>query len=340
MTTRSAPRTRLRAVLATSVAALAVILGPAACGYAEAAPNPSAAADAGAGAGDNGGQTGSRSGNAGDRAGNGENRDGQAGNRNGSDRATNAGDRATNAGDRATNAGDRATNAGERGGNAGDRANNAKERGGNAGQPPQQGGNAGAGEAPPQAAPPPAADNGLDVLGRDCTTSALSPHDGFQVAPRCVSTSFGEVASAAKSPSLLITQAPTEVAAGQPFQLKVSTRNLVRDRFLSAAAGGYYLESSFLDGNGLQRGHFHTACRMLPGTDVAPDASPAPEFFVATQDNGGGAAPDSVTIDVPGLPTAGTAQCSSWAGDGSHRIPMMERANQTPAFDSVRISVK
>jgi len=47
-----------------------------------------------------------------------------------------------------------------------------------------------------------------------------------------------------------------------------------------------------------------------------------------------------VTINIPGLPTAGLAQCASWAGDGSHRIPMMERANQTPAFDTVRIRVR
>jgi hypothetical protein len=46
-----------------------------------------------------------------------------------------------------------------------------------------------------------------------------------------------------------------------------------------------------------------------------------------------------VSIQVPGLPQAGTAQCASWAGDGSHRIPMMQRANQTPAFDAVRIQV-
>ena len=39
------------------------------------------------------------------------------------------------------------------------------------------------------------------------------------------------------------------------------------------------------------------------------------------------------------MPTAGTAQCAAWAGDGSHRAPMMQRANQTPAFDSVRIRV-
>jgi hypothetical protein len=182
-------------------------------------------------------------------------------------------------------------------------------------------------------------DDELDVLGTDCTNSQLEPHTGFEVAPACVDTSFGEVADEEDSPSLLITDAPESVAADQEFTISVSTRNLIRDRFLGAAAGGYYRESSFLDEDGIQRGHFHTACRMLESTDEAPDAAPAPEFFLATQDNGGGAAPDSVNITVSGLP-AGTAQCAVWAGDGSHRIPMMQRANQTPAFDAVRITVE
>jgi hypothetical protein len=194
--------------------------------------------------------------------------------------------------------------------------------------------------------PPPAneggneGNNGLDVLGTDCTNSQLEPHTGFEVAPACVSTSFGEVAAEENSPSLLITEAPQTVAVGEDFTIAVSTRNLVRDRFLGAAAGGYYLESSFLNEEGLQRGHFHTACRVLESTAEAPDAAPAPEFFVATQDNGGGAAPDTVEITVPGIDTAGTVQCASWAGDGSHRTPMMQRANQTPAFDAVRITVQ
>ncbi|MFD1528242.1 hypothetical protein [Pseudonocardia aurantiaca] len=182
--------------------------------------------------------------------------------------------------------------------------------------------------------------NGLDVLGRDCSNSKLPPHNGFQEAPRCVETEFGEVASEDKSPSLLITKSPDTVKAGETFTLSVSTRNLVRDRFLGAAAGGYYLESSFLNKDGIQRGHFHTACRMLDSLDTAPDAAPDPEFFVATQDNGGGAAPDTVTVTVTGMPRAGTAQCAVWAGDGSHRVPMMQRANQTPAFDVVRVTVK
>ncbi|HVL83226.1 MAG TPA: hypothetical protein VM367_02895, partial [Pseudonocardia sp.] len=180
----------------------------------------------------------------------------------------------------------------------------------------------------------------LEVLGRDCGASDLEPHEGFQDAPRCVDTAFGEVADEERNPSLLITSAPQSVAAGEAFEIEVSTRNLVRDRFLGAKDGGYYLESSFLTPEGIQRGHFHTACRMLPSTDVAPDAAPEPVFFVATQDGGGGARPDSVTVPVPeGLPGAGTAQCAVWAGDGSHRIPMMQRANQVPAFDIIRIEV-
>jgi hypothetical protein len=177
------------------------------------------------------------------------------------------------------------------------------------------------------------------VLARDCSKSKLTPHDGFQKAPACVSTAFGEVADQDKDPSLLITDAPRFVRPNTAFALKVSTRNLVRDRFLGAAVGGYYLESSVLTADGIQRGHFHTACRMLSTTREAPEPGAVPAFFLATQDNEGGATPDTVTVNVTGLPTRGIAQCAVWAGDGSHRIPMMERANQTPAFDSVRILV-
>ncbi len=182
--------------------------------------------------------------------------------------------------------------------------------------------------------------NGLEILANDCTDSALAAHDGFQNGGRCVSTEFGEVGAQEKNPTLLITEAPKSVEAGKPFTLKVSTRNLVRDRFLAAGQGGYYVESSVLTGEGLVRGHFHTACRMLSSTSEANDPAPVPAFFVATEDRKGGAKPDEVTIQVPGMPDAGTAQCASWAGDGSHRVPMMQRANQTPAFDAVRIKVR
>jgi hypothetical protein len=182
--------------------------------------------------------------------------------------------------------------------------------------------------------------NGLEILANDCSESTFEPHDGFQTGNRCVSTAFGEVGPQEKNPTLLITEAPKSVEAGKPFTLKVSTRNLVRDRFLAAGQGGYYVESSVLTDDGLVRGHFHTACRMLSSTSEANDPAPVPAFFVATEDRRGGAQPDEVTIQVPGMPDAGTAQCASWAGDGSHRIPMMQRANQTPAFDAVRIKVR
>jgi len=182
--------------------------------------------------------------------------------------------------------------------------------------------------------------NGLEILTDTCDDSDLTPHDGFQNGNRCVSTEFGEVGEAAKNPTLLITESPREVTVGQPFTLKVSTRNLVRDRFLAAGQGGYYVESSVLTAEGLVRGHFHTACRMLQSTTEAVDPAPVPAFFVATEDKRGGAEPDTVTIQVPGLPQEGTAQCASWAGDGSHRVPMMQRANQTPAIDAVRVTVR
>ncbi|MFG2048905.1 hypothetical protein ACGFIW_15935 [Micromonospora sp. NPDC048935] len=208
------------------------------------------------------------------------------------------------------------------GGNSGGGNNNG---GGNNG-----GGNNNGGNAPGA---------GLGVLANDCDESRLQPHDGFQIGNRCVSTEFGEVGAAANNPSLLITQFPDQVGRNQAFTLRVSTRNLVRDRFLAAGQGGYYVESSLLNAQGLVRGHFHTACRMLDSLTTPPEPQEVPAFFVATEDGRGGAQPDEVTIQIPGLPESGTAQCSVWAGDGSHRLPMMERANQTPAFDSVRIDV-
>ncbi|MDG4833808.1 hypothetical protein O7627_31515 [Solwaraspora sp. WMMD1047] len=180
---------------------------------------------------------------------------------------------------------------------------------------------------------------GLDILANNCDDSQLQAHNGFQDGNRCVSTAFGEVGSRDRNPTLLITQSPDQVDVNQPFSFRVSTRNLVRDRFLAAAQGGYYVESSVLDGQGLTRGHFHSSCRLLANDNEAPSSDPVPEFFVATEDGGGGAQPDQIDIQVGGLPTAGLYQCSSWAGDGSHRIPMMQAANQTPAFDSFRLQV-
>lgn len=189
--------------------------------------------------------------------------------------------------------------------------------------------------APPAAGPAAA----VEPLARDCTASKLEPHNGFQEAPRCAVTAFGEVPTQANGASLLIVDAPKKVKAGKPFTLKISTRNLVRDRFLAAAQGGYYLETSLLNGAGLVRGHFHTACQMIDDTAPAPDRQF--DTFVATEDGKGGAAPDIVTVNIAkGLPTAGEARCVAWAGDGSHRVPMEQFANQIIAVDAVRIQVK
>ncbi|MCW2502005.1 MAG: hypothetical protein JWO79_289 [Actinomycetia bacterium] len=243
---------------------------------------------------------------------------------------TNAGN-AGNAGNGQNNGGQ---NNGQNGNNNGGNNNGGQNNGGN--NNGQNGNNNGGNNNAGNINDP----NKLGILGTQCAgTSKLTPHDGFQNGNRCVSLEMGEVGTEDKNPSLLITQFPQQVGVNQPFQIQVSTRNLIRDRFLGAAKGGYYAEMSLLDAQGLVRGHFHTACRMLNNTNEAPDAAPAPAFFVATEDNGGGAQPDQIVIEVPGLPTAGTAQCASWAGDGSHRIPMMQRANQTPAFDAVRIQV-
>ncbi|MFI7214011.1 hypothetical protein ACIBP4_09625 [Micromonospora maritima] len=215
-------------------------------------------------------------------------------------------------------------NGGQNGGNNNGGQNGGNNNGGNNGG--QNGGNNGG-------------NNGLQVLAKDCSGSQLEAHNGFQNGNRCVSTAFGEVGAAANNPSLLITQFPNQVQRNQPFTLRVTTKNLVRDRFLAAGQGGYYLESSLLNGQGLVRGHFHTACRMLGSTRQPPNPQDVPAFFVATEDGRGGSQPDDVLIQIPGLPESGLAQCSVWAGDGSHRIPMMERANQTPAIDVVRIQV-
>lgn len=190
----------------------------------------------------------------------------------------------------------------------------------------------------------------IQPLARDCSQSEQPAHTGFQVAPACVSTAFGEVAEASKDPSLLIVEAPDKIKPGQDFALGISTRNLVRDRFLAAGQGGYYLESALLNNEGLTRGHFHVACRVLvdQGRSAPTNPQDVPGFFKAVEDGAGGAVADTIRITVPGKNSAGgntfnkkdQVQCTAWAGDGSHRTPMMARANQTPAFDSVRIKVK
>lgn len=179
-----------------------------------------------------------------------------------------------------------------------------------------------------------------DLLGTSCEQSDLPEHDGFQDGARCVTIEMGEVSEASLNPSLLITAAPTTVARDEPFIIQVSTRNLVRDRFLPAGQGGYYRESSYLTDEGITRGHFHIGCRLLPDPNVAevPDADPA--FFVAIEDFGGGLEPDFVDVEIPGLAEPGLYRCMAWAGDPTHRVPMMQFARHFVAVDVVRIIVE
>lgn len=182
----------------------------------------------------------------------------------------------------------------------------------------------------------------LEILGDRCEgESDLELHDGFQnEGAVCVDTEFGEQSAFENNPTLLITEAPARVKRGEDIILKVSTRNLVRDRFLAAGQGGYYLESAFLNEDGLTRGHFHTGCRALGEGDEAPEPFRLDDRFVATEDGAGGSEPDVVTVTIPGFDDEGVVQCAAWAGDGSHRIPMASFANVIPAFDVVRVEVK
>lgn len=196
--------------------------------------------------------------------------------------------------------------------------------------------------AAPAAVPPITHDHGaasVTPLARDCSKTKLELHDGFQEAPTCAETEFGEVPAQQNGAQLLIVDAPDKVKVGERITLKVSTRNLVRDRFLGAAVGGYYLESSLLNGAGLVRGHFHTACQLID--DKAPQPDRQFDTFVATEDGGGSARADTVTVTTPkGLAREGEARCVVWAGDGSHRVPMEQFANQIIAVDAVRIQVR
>jgi hypothetical protein len=191
-----------------------------------------------------------------------------------------------------------------------------------------------------------------EVIARDCSDSRLPEHDGSQTGNRCVTTAHGEVPTPDKAPSLLITAVivngqrrqvgvgPIVVNRSQPFQIEISTRNLQRNRFLPAGQNFYYQETSLLNGDQIVQGHAHTACNPLSNTNEAPDREPVPAFFVATEDQRGGEAPDRFTVSVPGLATAGLFLCGSWTGDGSHRVALMPRANQMPSFDTVRIIVR
>ena len=183
--------------------------------------------------------------------------------------------------------------------------------------------------------------NAVTPLERDCSNTEHTIHTGFQTADNaCVETAFGDQSKQNQNPSLIIVDAPRRIRANQPLTIEVSTRNLIRDRFLPAAQGGYYLESATLNDAGLTRGHFHTACRPINRRAGAPEPV-RNAVFQATEDGGGGSAPDTVEVTFEnGLPAQGTWQCAAWAGDGSHRTPMMAFPNQIPAIDTVQIAVR
>jgi hypothetical protein len=176
----------------------------------------------------------------------------------------------------------------------------------------------------------------IDPLATNCEDSELPPHTGFQIAPACVETSFGEVSAQDDNPTLLIVDSPRNVRPGQDITLKVSIRNIIRDRFLAAGQGGYYLESATLR-DGVTRGHAHGACQSVGNAAPAPVRNAS---FKAIEDGAGGRGADTVTLTLPGIDRAGEVRCAVWAGDGSHRIPMMQFANQIPAFDAVRVDVR
>jgi hypothetical protein len=178
-----------------------------------------------------------------------------------------------------------------------------------------------------------------DSPGESCDNSDLPLHDGFQNGNRCVSTDRGEVPLAENAPSLLIVSSPFRVRVNQPFEIRISTRNLIRDFFLPAGAGGYFKTRDFLNEEGITHGHAHTSIIPLSTTRSAPDVSPVPVFFLATEDGKGGKTPDTFVVRVPGIATPGLYKITSWCGAASHAVPMAQRANQTPCVDSVRLVV-
>jgi hypothetical protein len=180
----------------------------------------------------------------------------------------------------------------------------------------------------------------LDIIATDCSKSTLAPHTGFQDPNRCVSTSIGEVSELAKNPTAMIVTFPENgVAVNTPFTVTISTRNIIRDRFLAAGVGGYYAETALLNAQGFARGHAHFGCRVLSNTNEAP-APVRSDFFVAIEDSAGSATPDKITVNVTGLPRAGIANCALWLGDDTHKTPSMQFANEQPGFDVVRFEVR
>jgi hypothetical protein len=179
----------------------------------------------------------------------------------------------------------------------------------------------------------PATADGLAPLSRSCDDSPLATNDGFQKGNTCVAVDSGEVSD--KTPAVLITRAPERVAAGRDFQVAISSRNVVRDRFLAAATGGYYAERSVLNPQGVQRGHSHVWVQDIGSGASAPDADAAPlDFFKAVEDNGDG----DFTLTITGLTPGNKKLCVNDA-DGSHRTAMTKAAKLAMPYDCVRLTV-
>src|SRR6266498_1867887 len=179
----------------------------------------------------------------------------------------------------------------------------------------------------------PATGDGDAPLSKDCGDSPLTVNDGFQKGNTCVAVDSGEVSD--KTPAVLITDAPEEVAAGQDFQVAISSKNVVRDRFLAAATGGYYAERSVLNPNGVQRGHSHVWVQDIGDGQSAPNADAAPlDFFKAVEDNGDG----DFSLTITGLNAGNKKLCVNDA-DGSHRTAMTKAAKLAMPYDCVRLFV-
>jgi hypothetical protein len=179
----------------------------------------------------------------------------------------------------------------------------------------------------------PATGDGDAPLSKSCDDSPLPTHDGFQKGNTCVAVDSGEVSD--KTPTVLITRAPRVVPEGRDFQVAISSRNLVRDRFLAAATGGYYAERSVLNPQGVQRGHSHVWVQDIGSGRTAPDADAAPlDFFKAVEDNGAG----DFTVTVTGL-TPGLKKLCVNDADNSHRTAMTKAAKLAMPYDCVRLLV-
>ncbi len=179
----------------------------------------------------------------------------------------------------------------------------------------------------------PATSDGDAPLSKSCDDSPLTTNDGFQKGNTCVAVDSGEVSD--KTPAVLITSAPEQVAAGQDFQVSISSKNVVRDRFLAAATGGYYAERSVLNPQGIQRGHSHVWVQDIGDGQSAPNADAAPlDFFKAVEDNGNG----DFSLTITGLNAGNKKLCVNDA-DGSHRTAMTKAAKLAMPYDCVRLTV-